>query len=212
MPARLDSVAEGVETGHKISAVYFIGSTGVNADDPPRKGQEASEQDPLTSRSDGQLVLQNMEAAAAPVAGGEVRSSSPPTTDSGSGNGSPLAAEPPRGGGGGKDGKSKELGDGNRGDDDNNDDKGIHLTRPLDSARGRGTTDGDAPPQPLGAVVDPTEDRLVLFRSDRVSTQTLEVLGRGREQYAVLFWMHAAKGGLGDGCAAAADAAVEEEK
>lgn len=47
--------------------------------------------------------------------------------------------------------------------------------------------------QGQSAVVEPTGDRLVLYRSDRVSAETLEVRGQGREQYLVRFWMHTAK-------------------
>lgn len=216
MPLRLDSVAGGVNTGHKVSAVYFIGRTGGNDnDDDYAIANKAAtlQQNPLVSGSSssagGQLVLQNMEAAgaAAPVADGEIRS--PRTTDSsssGSSTGLPPTGQRPQGVE--RDGVSEEANTVNRSEDDH---EAMDLTRPLDSPGGRATEEESAPPgQQRSAVVEPTADRLVLFQSDRVSTQTLEVLGRGREQYAVLFWMHAAKGEVGDlGSDATADAAVE---
>ncbi|CAM9351584.1 unnamed protein product [Scytosiphon promiscuus] len=208
VPVRLDSVAGGVETGHRVSAVYFIGRTGENpaGDDVTagRQEQDPAEGGPRTSRdvasAGGQLVLQNIEAVAAPVADGEV--SSPRIANRGGGGGSGSTAGSERLREGAKNGNPEDSGSGSRTDGR---DEAMGSTRQLDSPGAR-TTEAFAPPQQRGAVVEPTADRLVLFRSDRVSTQTLEVSGRGHEQYAVLFWMHAAKEEVGGvGAAAAAE-------
>lgn len=164
-PPRLDSFAGEAETGHKVSAVYFLGrkarATIATGDTPDLGGKTAGigdEQD-----GGGQLQLQNVEAA-------------------------PIAAGLPLDGGG--DNRSCSPLD------------GVRAVQRQRSPRKESTEGGvgaslDEPPagelEAQGTVVAPTADRLVLFRSDRVSTQTLEVRGEGQEQYAMLFWMHGAK-------------------
>eukprot|EP00752_Nemacystus_decipiens_P003930 g3598.t1 len=98
VPVRLDSVAGGAQTGHKVSAVYFIGrcctATGGGADKAKGRISEISDEYDVSGASDagagGQLRLQNIEVAAvAPVAEG--------LDDSGSRNissGAPAAAHP----------------------------------------------------------------------------------------------------------------------
>lgn len=164
-PPRLDSFAGGAETGHKISVVYFLGR---NARATIATGDTPDLGGKTTGIGDeedggGQLQLQNVEAA-------------------------PIAAGSPSGGGGDSSTCSPE--------------DSVRAVQRQRSSRKEGTAEDvgarlDEPPagdvEVQGTVVDPKADRLVLFRSDRVSTQTLEVRGEGQEQYAVLFWMHGAK-------------------
>lgn len=187
VPVHLDSVAGGVQTGHKISAVYFVGrcASDGTANNATKTQQQVSEEDGLSAASGagGQLKLQNVEAAA-PLAEGSVDSNGGSTgggCGGGDGVGSPVAATP-------QDGANK----------DNRHEHGNSSGTSVKSS-------GLCPPAPRqGAVLEPTADRLVLFRSDRVSTETLEVLGHGQEQYAVLFWMHGAKEEIGEAVGGAA--------
>lgn len=140
MPPRLDCFAGGVETGHKVSAVFFIGRKGAH---------DGSNCDKFnTANGGGQLRLHNVASAATPSCKGSSRAA--------------AAAV----------GASRERGaDGS-------------CLPSQGNARGEKGSDVED--------LEPRPDRLVLFRSDLVSTQTLEVRGRGQEQYAVLFWMHGA--------------------
>lgn len=186
VPVRLDSVAGGAQTGHKVSAVYFVGrccTTTGGAADKASKGRVSEEYDVSPAASGagaggGQLRLQNIEVAA------------------------PLAE--------GLDGRTPAGADSSHEGDDRNDNESkngnISSASSSTSAGGEHCSTAPSPPRGgrekgaarqagrgQGVVLEPTADRLVLFRSDRVSTETLEVLGRGQEQYAVLFWMHEAR-------------------
>lgn len=200
VPVRLDSVAGGVETGHKISAVYFVGrcTTGATAAAADvASTSPVPEEDGLTgsgTSTGGQLKLRNMEAAA-PLAEGVVDNSGGRSS-----GGSSTAA-------------SHQEGEANADNNDSSSNNSGKTAAALDHP--------PAPPPPRtgtekrysllrqSVLLEPTADRLVLFRSGCVSTETLEVLGHGWEQYAVLFWMHGAKEGVGE-VAPAADAAVGE--
>ncbi|CBJ27890.1 conserved unknown protein [Ectocarpus siliculosus] len=181
VPVRLDSVAGGAETGHKISAVYFVGRKGGSDAD---KSQQALSEEGDAINAGGQLRLKNMETNA-PLAEGIVGGSS--------GNASPLEGNPPQG----REEVNTSTLDGSRNTDVNG---GGSAPDGLGFAGPRGGKGGEESTVGQGAVVElePTADRLVMFRSDCVSTQTLEVLGHEREQYAMLFWMHGARGGAGD--------------
>lgn len=173
-PARLDSLAGGAETGHKVSAVYFIGRH--RGDPPTAATNRVSAQEAEPDReAGGELRLQNVEAA--PIAEGTVVSEK----------------DSPHGGSDGDDfgGKGRRTLGGDAGAAV----KGSGGSE-LEGAEVQGVV-------ALSAVVEPKADRLVMFRSDRVSTETLEVRGAGQEQYAVLFWMHGAK---------AEEAAVENQE
>lgn len=171
VPIRLDSVAGGVRTGHKISAVYFVGrcTTG-GAADATIKARASREYDVSAAApgtgAGGQLKLRNVEAAA-PLAEGL-------GDDGNISGGSPVVATHQEG--------------------DNKDDDGLKT---VDDSSTSGTSPRSGPETTgaprQGVVLEPTADRLVLFQSECVSTETLEVAGRGQEQYAVLFWMHGAK-------------------
>lgn len=175
VPVRLDSVAGGAQTGHKISAVYFVGRcctiTGATGD-KTSKGRVYQEYDVSAASgaaAGGQLRLQNIEAAA-PLAEGLGDSHS-----SNIGSGSPPAAASTEGG------ESNDSG---------------HKSGNSSSASEKASLKKGSARQAV--VLEPTADRLVVFRSGSVSTETLEVMGRGQEQYAVLFWMHGAKEGVGE--------------
>lgn len=145
IPPRLDCFAGGVETGHKISAVFFIGRKGAH------DGEESD-----TADGGGQLRLQNVTSSAMPSCKGSSRAAA-----------------------------AAAVGEGRKGSADGS------CKPSQGNARGeRGSNVEDVEPRP---------GRLVLFRSDLVSTQTLEVRGRGQEQYAVLFWMHGAVHGAVEG-------------
>ena len=154
VPPRLDSFAGGAETGHRVSAVYFIG----------RKGEDGAgdEGGSATARErGGQLRLQNVES---PLQYTSASKGSGAGTGEDDGEETAETFQPsqqilPSGEGGGEMGSSSEE------------------------------------VLPGSVVLEPMADRLVLFRSDRVCTQTLEVQGHGQEQYAVLFWMHRAMEG-----------------
>lgn len=181
VPVRLDSVAGGAETGHKISAVYFIGRTGGGGAD---ESQQALSEESGAINAGGQLRLQNMETDPR-LAEGVVGSSS--------GSGSPVEGSPPQ---------DREEVNTTTLDRSSNTDMNGGGSAPDDlgfpSPRGGKGGEESAVRQGEVVVLEPTADRLVMFRSDCVSTQTLEVLGREREQYAMLFWMHGARGGGGD--------------
>ncbi len=186
VPVRLDSVAGGAETGHKISAVYFIGrctTEGAAADTTSTAQASGGGGHGLSEGSSanagGQLKLQNIEAAA-PLAE-EVADS-----DGGGGGGSPSEARDRGGNKDAQDGAGTGSADGEAA-------AAVHPPAPSSSG-----TERSSPRQGQRAVLEPIADRLVLFRSDRVSTETLEVVGQGQEQYAVLFWMHGAKEGGGE--------------
>ena len=150
VPPRLDSFAGGAETGHRVSAVYFIGRKG--EDDAGDEGGSATARE-----RGGQLRLQNVE--------------SPPQYTSAS-----------KGSGAGTGEETAETFQPSQ--------------RILPSGEGDGEMGSSSEEVLPGSVVlEPKPDRLVLFRSDRVCTQTLEVQGHGQEQYAVLFWMHRAMEG-----------------
>lgn len=210
VPVRLDSVAGGAQTGHKVSAVYFIGRCCTTtaegaAADKTGKGRRVSKEYDVSPASDagagGQLRLQNIEAAA-PLAEGLGAGDGDGDGDSGStnsSNGTPATADP-------QEGRHNDNGDKN-GDGSNTSTSGgggrcSPAPAPAPPRSGSGREKGAARQRQgqgkgQGVVLEPTADRLVLFRSDRVSTETLEVLGRGQEQYAVLFWMHEAKEEVG---------------
>ncbi|CAB1112658.1 unnamed protein product [Ectocarpus sp. CCAP 1310/34] len=181
VPVRLDSVAGGAETGHKISAVYFIGRKGGGDAD---KSQQALSEEGDAINAGGQLRLQNMETNA-PLAEDIVGSSS--------GDASPLEGNPPQE----REEVNTSTSDGSRNTDVIG---GGSAPDELGFTGPRGGKGGEESTMGQGAVVvlEPTADRLVMFRSDCVSTETLEVLGHEREQYAMLFWMHGASGGAGD--------------
>lgn len=180
VPVRLDSVAGGVRTGHKVSAVYFLGrccTAGEAAAGKTGRGQVSEDYDVSGASgagAGGQLRLQDIETAA-PLAEGL-------DDDSGSSNfssgGSPVVVDP-------QEGKNNDNGN------NKNNSSSSASGKSCSPAPPRSGLEAGAPRQ--GVVLDPTADRLVLFHSDRVSTETLEVLGHGQEQYAVLFWMHGAK-------------------
>lgn len=207
VPVRLDSVAGGAETGHIISAVYFIGrcttgsTTTASADGAAKKVGE----DELTG-SGGQLRLQNIEAAAPLAEGVFGNGNSSSGGSGGGGNGSSVAASL-------QEGKTTNV------DSSSCNNNGSKTTAPaLDHhrppappppcTRGMEKTKYSLQREECGVLLEPTADRLVLFRSGCVSTETLEVKGHGREQYAMLFWMHEAKEGVGDAAHAAAPAAA----
>eukprot|EP00903_Cladosiphon_okamuranus_P005751 g5705.t1 len=175
VPIRLDSVAGGAQTGHKISAVYFVGRCSTTTQgathDKTSEGGVSQEYDVSASSgaaAGGQLKLYNIEATA-PLAEGLDDSDS-----GGSGDGSPAAA-------------SSQGGESN--DDGHKRGNGFGASDESEPEKG---------PSRQAVVLEPTADRLVLFRSGCVSTETLEVLGHGQEQYAVLFWMHGAKEEVGE--------------
>lgn len=180
VPPRLDSFEGGAETGHKVSAVYFVGrrrardtAAAAAGEKTPFLGGETGIGDDEKDGG-GQLQLQNVEAA--PIAGG--------LSAGGEGNSTSCSTV---GGGGGGGGASARAGQHER-----------SLKKEKTGGCVAASLDAPSPAGELvaqGITVAPETDRLVLFRSDRVSTQTLEVRGKGQEQYAVLFWMHGAKGG-----------------
>lgn len=196
VPVRLDSVAGGVQTGHKISAVYFVGrctTEGAAA----QQGNLSAAAVTGAASAGGQLRLQNIEVAA-PLAGGLIGDSDGSVGSSG---GSPVAASPREGGD--KDSKHGGNNGGNSSCSTDGESMPAGSSCPPVPPRGGGEK-GPLPPSPprQGVVLEPTADRLVLFRSDCVSTETLEVSGHhGQEQYAVLFWMHGAKDGAGEATA-----------
>lgn len=159
VPVRLDSVAGGAETGHKVSAVYFIGQhrgTGATIGVQRSKNKDEIICDDASSGAGGELKLQNIEAA--PIAG-----------DTRDGKGSVDRSG------------TVQQPNGSRGEDPERFEYDIP----------RNGVEIESLPQ--GVVVNPMADRLVLFRSDRVSTETLEITAQGQEQLAVLFWMHGAR-------------------
>lgn len=136
IPPRLDCFAGGVETGHKISAVFFIGRKGIH------DGNEFN-----TANGGGQLRLQNVTSTAMPSCKGSSRAAGAAAVGGSCKGGADGSCIPSQG-------------------------------------NARGERDSNV------EDLEPRPDRLVLLRSDLVSTETLEVRGHGQEQYAVLFWMH----------------------
>lgn len=207
LPARLDSRVGGADNGHKVSCTYFVGQTSptstttagrtIDIQDSSdsknnsilnsinsvsetnwekRKGPTDDTRTTTTEKSEGgvdigvgigggQLKLDNMETA--PIPGGIGDENLCLNRKDGKGS-------VPGGSGTTKQEVMKN---------DSANDSHVGMLAP---AEGVASVGG-------GVVVAPTADRLVLFRSDLVCNQTLEVHGKGRAQYALMFWMHAAK-------------------
>lgn len=169
-PERLDSFVESAETGYQVSAAYFIGRRRQEITSPAGESQGVP-QGGGAEPGGGELKLKNIERA--PTAGASVR-------DSGSRSGEEHGGSTHRQKASG--GQEEAEAEGGGGDETSSLSAG-----PREAEEEGGVTAGQS------VVVEAKADRLVLFRSDRVSTQTLEVLGRGQEQYMLLFWMHGAK-------------------
>lgn len=162
-PERLDSFVESAETGYRVSAAYFIGRRR-GQETTPQSESEGVPQGRGAKPGGGELKLQNLEKVHdSGSRAGEENSEESTRRRKASGDQEEAGAE----GGGGTSGLS--AGPREEGQEEG------------------GVTAGQS------VVVEAKADRLVLFRSDLVSTQTLEVLGRGQEQYMLLFWMHGAK-------------------
>lgn len=169
VPPRFPSFEGGVKTGHKVSAVYFIGHCKAGTATIPGKGSSFSEDtNPDTDMgTGGELKLLNIEGDPNLQ---NIEVDSKPT---GGGGQLPELSPPPAGN--------------ERGADKN----GTCLVSTLSSAKTETSVPGRFVRQ--HTVVKPLADRLVLLRSDLVSTQTLEMRGPGQQQYVVLFWIHRAK-------------------
>ncbi|CAM9785691.1 unnamed protein product, partial [Laminaria digitata] len=171
-PERLDSFVDSAETGYQVSAAYFVGR---------RCRQETTPTPPNESqgvpKGGGELKLKNIEKAS--IAGASACDSGSRTGEKGDGS------TPRRKASGGQEETGAEGGGGGRDGDGVGGGASSVSTGPREEEEG--VTAGQS------VMVEAKADRLVLFRSDRVSTQTLEVLGRGQEQYMLLFWMHGAK-------------------
>lgn len=175
-PERLDSFVESAETGYKVSAAYFIGRRRGQETTPPGESERVP-QGKEAEPGGGELKLQNLEKVS--IAGASVCDSgvhgsaggknSEESTHRRKASGDQEEAGAEGGGGGG----ASSLSAGPQPREEGGEEGGVTAGQSV--------------------VVEAKADRLVLFRSDRVSTQTLEVLGRGQEQYMLLFWMHGAK-------------------
>lgn len=168
LPATLDSRANGVETGHKVSCVYFVGHT--SSEDPDNSGIDESDREGVLKAGviGGQLKLQNVEFAAPTERVGVANTDENAVGAQGAPNSSSdLPRNSAPGNAQGRDG-------------------GQHQTLNLsDEFRAQRVSS-------QGTIVEPVRDRLVLYRSDRVWNEVLEVKGQGRVQYVVRIWMHGA--------------------
>lgn len=181
LPAQLDSSVNGAPTGHRISCVYFVGCCNKN--------------DSRNGFSGGQFKLQNVEN---PPPDGLVNEGENSTVliprnvprdcrHAGETTASDRDSAPGFEGGLGIDAAGRES-------DVDHYDTGGSVSGVMGDSHNMCATLPSSRCQAQGAVVEPAADRLVLYRSDRVSAETLEVLGGGGEQYAVRFWMHMTKG------------------
>lgn len=199
LSAQMDSHINGTPTGHEISCVYFVGcrhtsnTTGRSNTTTCGSSQSSCATDQDGSWG-GEISLLNVEAA--PIAGRDAsreENFASATRDGQHPRGtvserrSAVAIEQEHG-------------------------SGSIVT---DLSPNRNKDAGDSAPETVGAqklsstllehcqgqsaVVEPTSDRLVLYRSDRVSSEMLEVRGQGREQYVVRFWIHTGKESTGSG-------------
>lgn len=181
LPAQLDSRVNGAPTGHKISCVYFVGCCNKDGNNIGSVG--------------GHFKLQNVENP--PVDGlvGE-RETSPiliprnvprDGRHTGESTASDMDSAPVFEGRLGIEAVGRESAV------DRND-NGDCVSGAVGGSQNMCATVPSSRCQAQSALVEPAADRLVLYRSDRVSAETLEVLGGDGEQYAVRFWMHTTKG------------------
>ena len=174
-PERLDSFVESAETGYQVSAAYFIGRRRRQEITSPAGESQGVPQGGGAEPGGGELKLKNIERA--PSAGASVRDSGSRTGEKRGGSTHRRKAS---------DGQEEAEAEGGAGGETSRSSAGPREEEEEEEEEG-GVTAGQS------VVVEAKADRLVLFRSDRVSTQTLEVLGRGQEQYMLLFWMHGAE-------------------
>lgn len=176
-PEHLDSFVESAvassATGYRVSAAYFVGRRRRPETTPKGESQGVPQGRGADSGGGGELKLRNVEKD--PVVGVCVHDSRDGNSGSRAGEERSGDSTPSQTASGGQ----KEAGAEGGG---------------RDSSLSAGPSwVEEVPPAGRSVVVEPKADRLVLFRSDRVSNQTLQVVGQGQEQYMLLFWMHGVK-------------------
>ncbi|CAM9957946.1 unnamed protein product, partial [Choristocarpus tenellus] len=181
IPLRLDSLASGEETGHKVTCVYFVGRGPAGACPENKKAGDNNQEN--ATRIGGNLLLRT-------------KLSSAPTSSACAGSGSCKGARTC------EEGECRILpgvtGDVVGAEEGKGVQQGCTQVENGGLEGGGGSerevlSGGETGSEGWGSVmvVDAVPDRVVLFRSDRVLNETSPVVGS--DQYAVVFWMHGAK-------------------